>query len=131
MQTVKIVCSYLCNTVLSVIITALPTDKLVYMFNPFKSEGPAASRDNNFSVSDELRIAIDEAGLSDDPAIKAMLETGFVSPNGTEHDPFEFIAQRKALVESGENGAEAPQVSADQLVQHSPIPESEPRSELM
>ena len=101
------------------------------MFNPFKSESPTAGRDNNFVVSDELRIAIDEAGLSEDPAVRAMVERGFVSPNGTEQDPFEFIAQRKALADAGETGAEAPKVSADQLVQHSPVPESEPRAELL
>lgn len=86
------------------------------MFNPFKSEGPAAGRDNNFMVSDELRIAIDEAELGEDPAVKAMIESGFVSPNGTEHDPFEFITQRKALIDAGESGAETPQIRADQLV---------------
>jgi hypothetical protein len=114
--TLKTSVSYLYYFILSAIISGLPTDKLVFMFNPFKSEGSAAGRDNNFVVSDELRIAIDEAGLSGDPAIAEMIKTGFVSPNGVEHDPVEFIAQRKALVESGENGAEAPRVRVDQLV---------------
>lgn len=95
------------------------------MFNPFKSEGPAAGKDANFAVTDELRIAIEDAGLGGDPAVKAMIESGFVSPNGTEHNPLEFIAQRKALVEAGENGASASELKDDTMVQHSPAPQAE------
>ncbi len=94
------------------------------MFNLFKSEAPKAGRDNTFVVTDELRIAIEDAGLGEDPALKAMIETGFVSPNGTEYDPFEFIAKRKELVESGDVGASAPEIGGS-MVEHSKAPEAE------
>jgi hypothetical protein len=101
------------------------------MFNPFKSESSPATGTENFVVDDELRIAIDEAGLSEDAALKAMIESGFVSPNGTEWDPLEFIAQRQAALERANEGAEAPTNPADNMVQHSPAPETEPRRELI
>jgi hypothetical protein len=94
------------------------------MFNPFRSEGPKAGNDTNFFVSDDLRIAIEDAGLGNDPAVKAMIETGFVSPNGTEYDPFEFIAKRKELVESGDVVATTPD-TAGSMVEHSKAPEEE------
>jgi hypothetical protein len=99
------------------------------MFKLFKSETPKAGQDNNFTVSDELRIAIADAGLEDDLAIREMIKTGFVSPGGKEWDPIEFIEQRKALVEAGEAGAEEPDISSEDMVQHSPV-ENESRLEM-
>lgn len=89
-----------------------------------KDQGPLAG------LSQELREAITEAGLENDSAVLNMVKSGFTAPNGTEYDPLEFIAQRKALVDAGEAGATTPNLTADSMVQHSPAPEEEPRAEL-
>lgn len=94
----------------------------------FNSESNEAQKDM-FTMTEEIRLAIADAGLEDDPAIQEMIKTGFVSPGGKEWDPIEFIEQRKALVESGEAGAEAPDISSEAMVQHSPV-ENESRLEM-
>jgi hypothetical protein len=78
----------------------------------------------------EVIAAIKEAGLENDPQTLMMIESGFITPNGSNIDSLEFIAQRKALIDSGEAGLTTPEISADSMVQHSPAPESEPRAEL-
>jgi hypothetical protein len=99
------------------------------MFNPFKSEEPKAGQDAAFTVTDEMLVeaeaATKEAGLEDDETVIRMFETGFVAPNGTQHNPLEFIAQRKALLEAGDVGASAPEIEDGALVQHSKAPEAE------
>ena len=105
------------------------------MFNLFKSsEGPKAGQDDSFAVTDEMLAkaeeAIKEAGLEDDEATLRMLETGFISPNGVQQDPLTFIEQRKALLDAGDTGASASEISEDSKVLHSVAPETEPRAEL-
>jgi hypothetical protein len=73
----------------------------------------------------DVAEAIREAGLENDPAVLQMIESDFVSPNGTEQDPLTFIKERKQLVEAGDTGTSAPEIREDGLVQHSKDPELE------
>ena len=78
----------------------------------------------------QIEESIKGTPLEHDEATLRMLETGFVSPNGVQQDPSDFIAQRLALLESGQSGASAPEINPDAMVQHSPAPQTEPRAEL-
>ncbi len=78
----------------------------------------------------QIEASIKGTALENDAATLRMIETGFVSPNGAQQDPSEFIKQRLAILESGQAGASAAEIGSDAMVQHSVRPETEPRAEL-
>ena len=82
---------------------------------------------SNLSEGELLQVEESIKGtiLENDPATLRMIETGFVSPNGSQHDPSEFIEQRKAILEAGDAGASAHELSEEDMVQHSKGPEQE------
>lgn len=91
----------------------------------FGFEGSKASKGYSEAELGDIEESLKGTILEHDAATRSMLEAGFVSPNGKQQDAYEFIEQRKALLESGDLGASAHELTEDAMVQHSKEPEQE------
>jgi hypothetical protein len=91
------------------------------MFGFEKRETTTASTLSEMDIQ-QIEDSIKGTVLENDEATLRMIETGFVSPNGVQQDPSEFIKLRLAIVESGSTGGS---IDEDAMVQHSPAPEAE------
>ena len=95
------------------------------MFGFEKAKIETASTLSEMDIQ-QIEASIKGTVLENDEATLRMIETGFVSPNGVQQDPSEFIEQRLAILESGHMGASAEEIAqSDAMVQHSPAPETE------
>jgi hypothetical protein len=94
------------------------------MFNPFKSEVPAAQSDDNFSkVSKEARDMIEGSDFlrNDKTAWSAFSQF----EDGADIDVIDVLKQREATLKEAGLGASAPEIDPAALVQHSKAPEME------
>lgn len=99
------------------------------MFGFEKAKTDTASTLSEMDLQ-QIEDSIKGTALENDAATLRMIETGFVSPNGAQQDPSEFMEQRLAILQSGQAGASAAEIGSEAMVQHSVRPETEPRAEL-